>query len=290
MLSFAVLAVFSKPIEGWALVLIGVACYFVAAMPLISKSSFFVFEPAVFILFSVTVGATLRAFYLVYSDNYDQVFLLTDGLTTYQMLPGAFAAFLGIAMLSLGYMTARFRLRMDVFRWLEYDSWSEVRIWFLVLIATILSILGVVLFVTEIGVDITGFEDISKKRYLTLDSDVGDRTQAALGYLRMLASFANLAFFVLVAWVVSERQTWSRYRRLYYYLVLVLSFIVAAAFPFFTSSRTGILTLVLGGLVIFSLTSGRIPWSRVAMVGFILVVVAVIMADLRGGAIGWFDW
>ena len=262
------------------LALFGTLCFVAAALPLFVKGGFFVFSPPVFIALSVLLGATARAYYLIYSDS-DRVAVLTDGLPVEDMLPGAIASVIALALLSLGYLSMRARLPLGQSRWLRDDAWTEKRVLWVAFLLAGIACIGIALFAAQAGISITGLADISKKRFVVLDDSAPDGAKAALGYVRALTSFANVAFLILVAWVATQSARWGRAKRMGYICLVGVAWVLAAAFPFISSTRTDILVLTIGGFVVYAALTRRVPWGKVIAAAAVLVVIAVIMAHLR---------
>src|SRR5690606_17152654 len=110
---------------------------------------------------------------------------------------------------------------------------------------SLISILGIILFIQTIGVQ-SVLADISSKRFL----DTGEGYKASLGYYRLMASFIEPAFYIyMLYFIIRRKRLLSASGVLLVFLALFSLF-----FPIFTSSRTGVMFFFVNCLIILSLT------------------------------------
>lgn len=262
-------------------VLLGALCLVAAALPLLLRKKFHVFEPAVFASISVFIGATARSLYLIYTDNSEIILKLTDGLSFSELLPGASAAVLGLTSYSIGYLATGKRFRGCELPILSDRYWSDKTVLGLVVISSILAVIGLFLFLQTAGIQITTLSDVSKKRVVEVDGAGTLHTVAALGYLRAISLFGHVGFLVAVAWAAYRFQDASPRWKVTYSVLVASGFFVASAHPFIASARTSVLILGLGVVIIFAYARGRLPWLKIVAVGALLLVIALIMLELR---------
>ena len=126
---------------------------------------------------------------------------------------------------------------------------------------------------------------MSTKRVALRTLDVGaDDGYRSHGYLRHLAKFANIALLLLAA-------HWSRYRpapkslAAWGQTIVLLGFLaVSIAFPFYASSRAGIMWVVLGlSCTMYYMHRKILTVKTVGLVALMLAIVVFVTAVRNGG-------
>lgn len=119
-------------------------------------------------------------------------------------------------------------------------------------------------------------------RTLDVGADSGYRSH---GYLRHLAKFGNIALLLLAA-------HWSRYRpragsliSVIQALILGILLMVSIAFPFYSSSRAGILWVVFGlAATLYYMQRKLFTAKSLGLVGLMLAVIVFVTAVRNGGS------
>jgi len=110
-----------------------------------------------------------------------------------------------------------------------------------------------------------GFESekISSKRTTLETLDVAGSETKQYGHIRQLSKLSSAAFLVMYSFVLCREERNSFLAK----VALVFSFLAAIALPFYASSRSQVLWVVIGALgVNYYLAKGNF-WFKCSMVG-----------------------
>lgn len=232
-------------------------------------------HPLMLVMANVFVGVCIRGLFIRFrADEMDiqQTFILDASM-------GDFATTLVLLLLllplfMLGYiLVGKVSPRLPVIG--EWE-WSDRRYHVLEVVFVILAIAGIVSFIQKMGIAgvLTSLNEISAKRRFMVDGEA-----AALGYQRLAAKSALVLYFVTVIRVLRARglghptpiTDWVR---------LPVYFLLAAALPFITSSRSLVLFAIVNTVLLISL-HGRFRLQTLVVYGAAGLLVFNVMSLLR---------
>ncbi|WP_420453984.1 hypothetical protein [Rubrivirga sp.] len=252
----------------------GAACLGVLLMVPVLKTDYDVVEPISLVMLAVAVGVTLKPAYIAFGPPAAVDFLMLWRQEPAFLLNGAVLVLVGLAALSAGYLYALPAPRLWRTRLFGQDVWSRNRLLLIGLVAIGVAALSMVLYVDKLG--ITGvLQDVSRKRFYQVEGAEFER--GALGYYRWGASVVGPVFLFALAWALTRRG------RLGWTVVAVIAVLVAMAvvFPFFNSSRTKVLMILIEALVIWKCVRGRIPRWLVVSMGVGMLALLLVLTALR---------
>ncbi len=252
----------------------GAACLGVLLLVPVLKADYDVVEPISLVMLAVVVGVTLKPAYVAFGPQASVDFLMLGRQEPAFLLNGAVLVLGALAALSAGYLYVLPAPRLWRTRLFGQDAWSRGRLLAIALVAIAVAALSMALYVDKLG--LTGvLQDLSRKRFYEVEGAVFGRS--ALGYYRWGASVVGPVFLFALAWALTRRE------RLGWTVVAALVALIAMAvvFPFFNSSRTKVLMVLIETLVIWKCVRGRIPRAVVATVGAGMLALLLVLTALR---------
>ena len=267
---------------GWEeglLCLTASAALAVTAIPLALGRGGDLAEPIWFVLLLVAVGVTAKAFYVILGPPRRVSFLLL-GKDPVDLLPASLAVAAGLLCLALGYLCGNVRWRLPGAARLEAGEVDLRRFVGVVGILTVTGLLAFVVFASRFEISLDSLAALSSKRRVLLWES---QSYLVHGYLRWGALLVEIAFYLVFArWAASGRRLLSRFG-----LVVVLFGLAAAAFPFFVSSRQGVIFLIIRMGVIWLYLRGEPAPRKALAVTLIGLVLFGSMLALRRGKSDW---
>lgn len=256
-LGIAAVAVISFALQGSgaaAFVAIGMLSLVAVLIPLLAKKRFDPFEPIVPFAFTVLMGCTLRSVMLAYSSeaNY-QTFVLTNGVPIAEIAANTWWVPISLALFSLGYMATERRLPIERVHGLVVDHWIRSRLFVGAALFVAVSLFATWRLAGATGVDLSNLLVVSRKRAVEVATSSGDIVYARHGYWLWLTSLAKVALFVLFADAITDTEKKRRRSlvgRVSVGIVLFLLSLMVIIWPLISSSRTGILQVAFGLVII----------------------------------------
>ncbi len=252
----------------------GTMSFLVLLVPVFFMKDFDIFEPICFVMLMVLPGTTLRSFYVAFVEN--------DNVTRDVLMakPAGFLILAGVLVLvsimalTAGYMVRVPRMKLDGFRFLHRDKWRPGLLFCLIVFFCVTGVLATVLYLREMGVKSFVMSNISSKHFMEIP---GSQYKTSLSYYQWAACATQPAFFLYFAWfATSGKKLYSGYAALGFVLC-----VLAMAFPFLNSSRSGALEVVVVAIVMWHYLRRRITVKFVTKVIVISLVFVLVMAVLR---------
>lgn len=230
-------------------------------------------EPVSLILLSLAIGVAFKPAYVLFGPREEWSYLLLNEPDPLFLLTPAVLIVIAMGCLSLGYLSGGGRSLIANAQIFNARPWSGWRVGVLTVLGVVISIAGMALFIQKMGIG-NVLDNISGKRFYAVEDGT---VRSPLGYLRWAASASQPAFVLLLAWVL------QRYRRIPILLALslVLVGLMTMLFPFFVSSRTGIITVVLQAFIVWRCIRGSIPRSVLVSTSAFIMVLVFLVATLR---------
>ncbi|MFW6012085.1 MAG: O-antigen polymerase [bacterium] len=244
--------------------------------PQLFQRSYDLLAPLHFIALSAMFGVTLRSLYVVVVDDRTTRELLLQGEPPEFLIPAVLLINAALACLVLGYLAPWPRIQLYRGRLPRRRGWSDRRV---KVVAALLVAVGgacVALYLDRLDIQLGNLARLSAKRRLEVTG--GEYGYAAMGYCLWGMSLLSYAFYLLWSQLV-----FSGRRLISLSGVTTLAVGLLAAFPpFLTSSRTGVMVLVIYAAIIWNYARRPLTarWLTGAVVAGLLVVTA--MAGLRG--------
>ncbi len=279
------------------LVFTGTLCFVAASLPFLLRKQFFLFEPPLFIMLSVFIGATLRAYWVAHSDS-PRVVVLTDTVPLGDIATHGLLSVFGLATLSLGYLTSRKRWPVERLQVFRRTDWSARRLTLFCLFSALVSIGMLALLLIMTGADLSSLETAFKKRSLMVDDLAGGELPVALSYLRYLGSLSAVALLLLYLWVSGPRAPLSRAQLLFVVLLAAFLLVVVLSPGVFTSSRSAtlvyVISMVVAAVCIRRKLKLSLAFGVAAFALFVLISLGLLremreetdLSDFAGGAGG----
>lgn len=260
---------------GFLLVALATCPLVILLAPQLWQRSFDLFAPLNFVALSALFGVTLRSVYiaLVNDRTTREVLLLDRPLEI--LLPAVLLINGALVSLVLGYLVPWPRVPLHRVPLIGGAGWSESRVDVVAAVLVAVGLACTALYMDRLDIEIGQLAQLSAKRRL----EVPDATYgyAAMGYHLWGMSLFSFAFYLLVTRLALSRRSLISLEG-----IVTLGAALLAAFPpFLTSSRTGVLLLLVHAAIIWN--HGRRPltgrWIAGAVVAALLVFT--VMAGLR---------
>jgi oligosaccharide repeat unit polymerase len=255
------------------LLVLGVVSLLIASVPFLIGNRKDLLAPINFVALFTFLGTTLRTAYLALINDPDIKAWVLLGKPISFLFSGYFLVIPGLAFLVLGYLLAK---HINVFPKGHVRTcdvpWPKKRVAFLILWFATISLVSTLLFMRAMDIHYTSLLEFAVKRRFEIQ---GSSTfgQAALGYHRWGAELIRWSFLLYLFWFAkSGRQICSLAG-----LGLALTFISTLFFPFMTSSRTGMLEPLIGGVIIWHYTRQRI---RIRVIAGSLIFCTIVIAGI----------
>ncbi len=244
---------------------------YVLILPVFLMKTYDIFQPLTFTILAVLIGVSARVLYLLLYPNADIFFLLRGESGTF-LIPAVIVIIIGLTFFVIGYLQVPGGLSLKRIGIARSGDWHSRRLFLAVLIFSIISIFSTVILLRETGFVFGDIADLSSKRYF--DTEGG---RSSLGYLRWASDLSQTAFLLIIAWFARASKKWFSFSGLAVFIV----FLIAAIPPFTTSSRGGLLWLVLSSVIIWHYLRNRISLKSLAIVGVIALLILSFMLTLR---------
>lgn len=231
-------------------------------------------EPLSLVMLAVGVGVTLKPAYVLFGPRDAWPYLLLSEPDPIFLLTPALWVIVAITCLALGYVMVAPRSYIGGLRILRRREWNGSRVAAVAVLALGVSVVGMALYVQKMGIE-SILEDISGKRFYEVEGEGYGTT--SLGYYRWAASLVQPALLIVLAWALAR---WKRVPAIVAVGIGVLAF-AAVVFPFFNSSRTGIVTILLQAFIVWRCVRGRLPKSLVIGLSLTVFAILLIVTALR---------
>ncbi|WP_188434365.1 O-antigen polysaccharide polymerase Wzy [Halopseudomonas salina] len=237
-----------------------------------------VFEPINLIYFAVFLGTAARSL-LVTLQGSEKFDYLTEGFSFSTILGFSPFLFLGLLSLNLGYSFHNKRIPIERLFLLKRKI-STNKIHAIFPVAIFISATGSFLYLKTINLDLSDLTSISNKRAIEVD----DGTYSAYGHLKFLASFAEVALYLVLA---SGLTMLKRSHKLSNQIMIYTAFAFAFITPFVSSSRMDIMLVGINCLIIIYYAKNRSLPKKV-LIGTLVFSVSIAsgMGYLRATAQG----
>ena len=259
---------------------IAVAALVAVFAPVALRNDYQLVEPLTFVIASVALGFTLKAFYLVSNVGnnvtIDEKLLL--GLNIDSLEFGGGVILIGLLSFAGGYLIVK--KARPTRRNRKKTNWSTRRLVLLSALVTAIAFIGFVFFVFSIGATFDGLDSLSAKRFRDDDGAVTASRTGTLDYL--LYRIALLAKFPLYFMYILRLKT--RYKFFSFNgSLLILSGALALFVPFFVNNRAGVLLPVVDILILSALMTGKVNLKFILTVGTIAATLVFAGGYLRSG-------
>lgn len=256
---------------------LGAAASFIVTIPAI-RAQYHLFSAWTIVVLVTYVGCGVRSAFISLGIDDQQgslqsLFLL--GRTPDFFLKPSIIYVASVGVLTLAYLVGSYRRRPDD---VPSSWWQEFRFRDnVVILACLLALVGffaLLVYVRETG----GFHitDLSRKR--TTVAGGLDQNYQSYGVIRVVNSFSAVALWVVVAHFASQKQRLSLSRLL---LIAVLA-LNAIALPFYASSRTSALLILLIAWTISRVLSAKpVSYRKIAIVSLVGTMLLGLMTLLR---------
>jgi hypothetical protein len=265
---------------GWAkglLCLTATAALLVTALPLVLGRGRDLGEPIWLVVLLVAVGVTAKSFYIVFGPA-DRVRFLLLRKEPEVLLPAVLIVSVALLCLVLGYLAGNVRWRIPGAEQLRHGEVDLRRFVGVVGVLTVAGVYAFVVFTLRFEVNLDSLAALSSKRLVLFKES---RSFLVHGYLRWGALLLETAFYlVFCRWAASGRRLRSGAG-----LVVVIFGLAAAAFPFFVSSRQGVMFLIIRVALIWLYLRGEpTPRKAFAVAAVSLALFGSMLAFRRGAA------
>ena len=262
----------------------GAACLLVLLAVPALKPDYDVVEPLSFVLLAVAVGVTLKPAYILFGPEANADYLLLNRQEPAFLVTAIVFMLVGLGSLCAGYLLPLSGLRLGRSRLLGWPVWSRPKLLLVSALGIVVALAAMYLYVDRLGV--TGIlQDFSRKRFLTVEG--AEYGRSALGYYRWAASVTAPIFLFFFAWALGKQGKIGAVE------VVVLGglLLLSVVFPFFNSSRTKVLIVLIEALVVWKCVRGRIPrWATYGIgVGMLALLVLLSLVRNRSADLSSFD-
>lgn len=259
---------------------IAVASLAVVLAPAIFTTNYSLEEPLTFVIASVVLGFTLKAFYLVaftgQNVTVDEKLLL--GLNIQSLVFGGIVILTGLASFSVGYLFVRKHKTRKRAR--PGRIWSTKKLILWSTFITAVSFIGFILFAISIGAVFDGFDSLSAKRFRDDDGAVTASRTGTIDYLLYrIALLAKFPLYLLfVHWILTRFPFFS-----FVGAMMFFSGFLALFVPFFVNNRAGVLLPIVDLVILGVILTGRVNLRFLISVGSIAAVLVFAGGYIRSG-------
>lgn len=260
--------VFWQGYDSIFLIICNLICVAIAGILLMSKN--LIFNPLFFLFLTLLASVLLRSYFLVYSDDvYVLDYLRLNENVTSFIWP-SIILLLGLMSFMLCFTLFQPRL-FTMARNFSSSIWVKWKVDLLIWVLFGISLTSLIVFLKYSG--ISGFDsllqNISKKRYFVVE---GSDWATSLGYLRLLISLSELAFYILIIDTFQYKRKFTMPRTA---LIFGLGFI-NVFFPLFSSSRSSLLIFFLNLFIILVLYNRlNLKLFTLGVVGSFFLIIAI---------------
>jgi len=263
------------------ILLVSLSALMVCMLPAVLQKTYQPYEPLTFVIASVLMGCTLKAFYLVFfygsNETIDGKLLLNLNIDV--LVFGSLVLLCGITFFTLGYCYAgslkfgRTQVKNSSWSYRKIVGWSAV--------VTAISALSFIVFAFMVGASINGLEGLSAKRFRDDDGAVTASRSGSVDYLLYrLALLAKLPLYLL--FIVKLKRGFAMLS--VPGLLLFVAGFLSVFVPFFVNNRAGILLPLVDVGIITLMILGRLNLKLTAIVTVIGLSSVVVGGLLRSEA------
>lgn len=273
------LVVEAMSLQAIAMWLFSAGAFLVLATPFVAVRKPDPFQPIAFILLTTLVGVPLRTLYILSSEDPDVRGWLMQGHPPEYLLPASILMFLAMSAFIAGYAARGDRQPLgplDTLLRRVSGPWSIVRLTIAVVLLTVVAAAGLYLFLRLLSLAGPIWENLSSKRYVQIE---GANQFTPLGYLNLMMRLSQVAFLLAFIPFAFSKRPWTSKTG----VVVALLGLLAAFPPFFTSSRTGVLMVVILALVVWHYARRPVSMRNIAAFGVAGVVLVSFMGAIRSG-------
>ncbi len=160
--------------------------------------------------------------------------------------------------------------------WLLDATWSSSRLIWIVTLLGLAAIAGVVLFIRATSGGVSDLFTSTKR--VRISGLQLDESYQSFGQFRYIADFGRLALLLFAAHIFHARRAVSRRQ----WLALASLFVVSAALPFYASSRTGALWIIVELGTLWVLAGRTVKLRTIAIIGLAVLLGFQLMTSARG--------
>lgn len=240
------------------------------------------FNPILIVLASLLIGTVLRSFFIISPLESKAKHLMLMGLDPSILGIGIFQIYIGISLFVVGFFSAKNKYYNYKNKTIFFSNFKRSRLIFLSWTISFLSLISGILYFRAMGLDLFTIlfsEEISKKRFLSLE----DGGFAALGYYRAAMDLVRIIYFLLLAYVLINKQ---KVKGTLLFL-LILSAFFSLLFPFINSSRAqAILVFVFSFIMVYYIKgkiSQKILIPGISAIIFLLVTMTFLRLQANYG-------
>lgn len=241
-----------------------------------SSKKFDPFHPLNFVFLTVFLGTTLRAYYLLSTNNHnDKQLALLYGESPDFLWKATIYIIIGIVFLILGYSSPVRPIQLHrKFPSFINQSWNLKKMNLLIFSLITISILGAIFYFRQEGIEGLTLDTISQKRRTFTDDTRSQRV--SYSYYRWVITLIKFPYYLtLIYFVRSNKSIWSRLG-----FGVILFGILALLFPFVVSSRSEIIYVIINTfLILFYLK--KFPYLFFGISIPIIFVIINLMLGLR---------
>ena len=235
----------------------------------------YLLDPVILFALATLIGTVARSIYFI-TSRVESLEQLIDGVPDSIILVNSLASLVGFAAVALGYRAAAGRRSPSFPRWLVNRRFDQRRLTLAASSTLAFSVVGLAAFVSQAGVELSDLASLSNKRAVQVGGEF-----TALTHVRLLASSSQYALYLLVLYWCPR---WA-YRPFWLPALLLAAGGVALVLPFLSSSRAGVLFVLLNSLLAVALRR-PIPRRALGLAAVCVLGVAVGMGALRDQAQG----
>lgn len=239
----------------------------------VNRKNYDFMEPFSFVIFAATVGTAFKAIYVAFVDSEHVTSRVLLNQPPEVLLTGCLFVLLGLGALCFGYSVRLPRLDLSRFPLVRRYHWDRRVLSPVMVAALVVSIGSFLMWFNRMGIDTETLVDMSQKRVLAVE---GSEFDTSLAYLTWGVSVAEVTFYVLLTWrlIGTQRMPW------FATACLPVMGVIALVFPAISSSRGGMMTVVLTTLILMHYLRSGLRYRAVAVVlpvalaGFLAVTAA----------------
>ncbi len=262
--------------DNYLFITSGILSLLIVCFPIVVKNKIDLFEPIIFVVLSVFIGVTARSFYLVYSNNNTQIKMLLNNEPINILVEHSLWMPVGLLFFVVGYMTVNKRIMLEKINFIKNDNWNIKRLLIICSVTSVISLLGVFLYVKSANIQITNMASLSVRRLVELESNSGVVRYAQLGYFRFLSSISLLSLYLLFVHYLSSAKKMP-------VLIKVLSIVIgliSITIPFLTNSRS-LLIIIFFNIIGFMYYRRKFNIIKYVSFTIIALTIVVVMGELR---------
>jgi hypothetical protein len=258
--------------DQWMLMAIGAAAPAALLGPTATmRRNISLLDPINVVLLWVLIGCTAAAWFVAFGEGTRRTILMNqEGVAFF--VSGGMWVLMGLLLIGIGNGVASLRLPIERFPLIMRPSFDSRRAWVALLIGALVTIVATWLLLRATGgFSLDDMANLSRKRSVTFQDEMGADVRGTPSYLRLLSGLGYLVVILVVAGMLQAR----RKLRPLAAAVLAGAVLCSLAAPFFVSSRGAV---VLNIALLFPL----VAIYRGVKVVHVLAVVATLMVVFSG--------